>query len=72
MYIAGAIETVLTIGLIFDIYTPYVAAIAAFHLLRRRRRDLQGHQEVDLGDRRHRILRVLDDLLRRPRDADMA
>src|ERR1044071_1042302 len=32
MYIAGAIETVLTIALLFDIYTPYVALIAAFHL----------------------------------------
>jgi len=32
MYIAGAIETVLTIALVFDIYTPYVALIAAFHL----------------------------------------
>jgi putative oxidoreductase len=32
MYIAGAIETVLTILLVFDIYTPYVALIAAFHL----------------------------------------
>ena len=32
MYIAGCIETVLTIGLVFDIYTKYVAAIAAFHL----------------------------------------
>ena len=33
MYIAGAIETVLTIGLFFDIYTRYVAAIAFIHLL---------------------------------------
>ena len=33
MYIAGTIETVLTIALVFDIYTPYVAAIAAVHLL---------------------------------------
>jgi putative oxidoreductase len=33
MYVAGAIEVVLTIGLIFAIYLPYVAAIAAFHLL---------------------------------------
>ena len=32
MYIAGAIETVLTIGLVFAIYTPFVAIIAAFHL----------------------------------------
>ena len=32
MYIAGTIETLLTIGLVFDLYTPYVAAIAAFHL----------------------------------------
>ncbi len=33
MYIAGAIETLLTIGLVFAIYTPYVAVIAAIHLL---------------------------------------
>jgi putative oxidoreductase len=33
MYIAGAIETVLTIALVLDIYTHYVALIAAFHLL---------------------------------------
>ena len=32
MYIAGAIETVLTICLVFAIYTPFVAIIAAFHL----------------------------------------
>jgi putative oxidoreductase len=32
MYIAGAIETLLTIALVFAIYTPYAAAIAAFHL----------------------------------------
>ena len=32
MYIAGTIETLLTIGLVFAIYTPYVAAIAAVHL----------------------------------------
>ena len=32
MYLACAIETVLAIGLIFDIYTPYVAAVAAIHL----------------------------------------
>jgi putative oxidoreductase len=32
MYIAGAIETVLTLLLLFDIYTPYIALIAAFHL----------------------------------------
>jgi putative oxidoreductase len=32
MYVAGAIETVLTIALVLDIYTPYVALIAAFHL----------------------------------------
>ena len=32
MYIAGTIETVLTLLLVFDIYTPYVACIAAFHL----------------------------------------
>ena len=33
MYIAGAIETVLTIGLVLGILTPYVAAIACVHLL---------------------------------------
>jgi putative oxidoreductase len=33
MYIAGTIETILTLLLIFDIYTPYVSLIAAFHLL---------------------------------------
>jgi putative oxidoreductase len=32
MYVAGAIETALTIALVLDIYTPYVALIAAFHL----------------------------------------
>ena len=32
MYIAGSIETVLTILLVLGIYTPYVALIAAFHL----------------------------------------
>ena len=33
MYIAGTIETALCAGLVFAIYTPYVAAIAAIHLL---------------------------------------
>ena len=32
MYFAGAIEALLTIGLVFSIYTPYVAIIAAIHL----------------------------------------
>ncbi len=32
MYFAGTIETFLTIGLVFAIYTPFVAAVAAFHL----------------------------------------
>jgi putative oxidoreductase len=32
MYVAGAIETVLTIALVLDFYTPYVALIAAVHL----------------------------------------
>ncbi|MGD0333036.1 MAG: DoxX family protein [Xanthobacteraceae bacterium] len=32
MYIAGIIEIFLTIGLVFAIYTPYVAAVAAVHL----------------------------------------
>ena len=32
MYVAGAIETVLTIALVLGLYTPYVALIAAFHL----------------------------------------
>jgi uncharacterized membrane protein YphA (DoxX/SURF4 family) len=33
MYLAGAIETVLTIGLFFGIYTEFVGAIAFIHLL---------------------------------------
>jgi putative oxidoreductase len=33
MYIAGAIEVVLAVGLIFGIQTRWVAAIAAIHLL---------------------------------------
>jgi putative oxidoreductase len=32
MYVACAVETVLAIGLIFDIYTVYVAWLAAIHL----------------------------------------
>ena len=32
MYVAGVIEIVLTIGLIFGIFTQFVAAIAALHL----------------------------------------
>ena len=32
MYIAGTIETILTIGLLFAVYTHYVALIAAIHL----------------------------------------
>ena len=33
MIIAGVIETLLTIGLVFDIYTKYVAIIACLHML---------------------------------------
>jgi putative oxidoreductase len=33
MYISGTIETVLTIGLIFGIFTQYVAAVAFLHLM---------------------------------------
>jgi putative oxidoreductase len=33
MYVSATIETFLTVGLVFAIYTPYVAAIAAIHLL---------------------------------------
>ena len=33
MYVAGTIETLLTICLVFAIYTPYVAVVAALHLL---------------------------------------
>lgn len=32
MYVAGVIEIVLALGLIFGIYTTYVAALAAIHL----------------------------------------
>ena len=72
MYIAGTIETVLTICLVFDIYTPLCRRHRRVPSVRRRGRDLQGHQEVDLGDRRHRVLRVLDAVLHRPRHADVA
>jgi putative oxidoreductase len=33
MYVSLAIETVLTIGLFFDIYTQYVALVAFAHLM---------------------------------------
>ena len=33
MYVACVIEVVLTIGLIFGVFTVYVAAVAAIHLL---------------------------------------
>jgi len=33
MYFAAAVEIVLATGLVFAIYTPYVAAIAAIHML---------------------------------------
>ncbi len=59
MYIAGTIETFLTIGLVFAIYTPYVAAIAAIHLAVAGAATYKVTQEMDLGDRRLRILRVL-------------
>ena len=72
MYIAGAIETVLCIGLFFGIYLQYVAFIAFIHLLVAGCRDLQGHEELDLGDWRHRILRVLGDLLSRRRHARLS
>lgn len=32
MYLAGAVEVILAVGLIFGLYTPYVAAFAAIHL----------------------------------------
>lgn len=32
MYVAAAVETILAIALIFGLYTPYTAAIAAIHL----------------------------------------
>jgi putative oxidoreductase len=33
LYVAGVIEIVLTVGLVLAIYTPYVATVAAIHLL---------------------------------------
>ena len=33
MYLAGTIETFLTVGLLFDILTPYVGFIAFIHLM---------------------------------------
>src|SRR5665213_212121 len=35
MDFAGTIETLLTIGLVFDIYTPYVAAAATYKVTRK-------------------------------------
>src|SRR5271155_2466333 len=49
MYFAGTIETLLTIALVFGIYTPYVAVIAAFHLLVPGAAALQGAQKRVLG-----------------------
>ncbi len=72
MYVAGTIETLLTICLVFNIYTPYVAVVAALHLGVASCGDVEGHQEVDLGDRRRRILRVLGARLRGARAADVA
>ena len=72
MYIAGAIETVLAVGLIFGIYTQYVGFDRLHPPAGRRRRHLQGQEMLDLGHRRRRILRVLGDLLSRGRHARLA
>ena len=72
MYIAGAIETVLCIGLFFGIYLQYVAFIAFIHLLVAAAAHLQGHEVLDLGDRRRRILHVLGDLLSGGRHARLS
>ena len=63
MYIAGAIETVLAICLIFGIYTQYVGSDRLHPSAGRGGRHLQGQKLLDLGHRRRRILRVLGDLL---------
>ena len=72
MTIAGAIETVLTIGLIFGIYTQYVALIAFIHLLVAAAATYKVTKKLDLGHRRRRILRVLGDLLSGGRHALLA
>ena len=63
MYLAGAIECVLFVTLFFGIYT----CVLRLHRLHPsdggRRRHLQADPQMDLGHRRHRILRVLGDLL---------
>ena len=46
MYIAGGIETLLTIGLVFDIYTKYVAVIAATYLDRKSTRLNSSHRSL--------------------------
>ena len=72
MYIAGTIETFLTIGLVFAIYTPYVAVRCRHPSPGGRRGDLESHEEMDLGDRRLRILPVLGARLLRARLVDVA
>jgi DoxX-like protein len=68
MYIAGAIETLLTIGLVSAIYMPSLPPSICSLLARRPIRWPVSR----LGNRWHRILRILDAIVCRARAADLA
>ncbi len=60
MYVAGAVETVLTIASGLRHLHALCGGDCGAAFVRRRCRHLEGDKKMDLGDRRHRILRVLD------------
>jgi putative oxidoreductase len=72
MYIAGAIETVLCVGLFFDIYTRYIGIIAFIHLLVAAAATYKLTKSWIWVIRRHRILRLLGNLLPGGRHARLA
>ena len=63
MYLSGAIETVLAIGLIFGIYTTICRRDRRHPPLDRHRRRRPPHRQMAMEYRRLRILPVLGDLL---------
>ena len=64
MYLAGAIEIVLAIGLIFGIYTTHLPPRShAVHLLVATVGVYKAHRQMAMEYRRLRILPVLGDLL---------